>query len=87
MEAVFAEVLTFAIFFLPLKQILYIYYLVRFKKDQTKVQALLDSSNKVNVMSLAYAANLNLKIRLINVRAQKLNSFIFEIFKMVLANF
>lgn len=54
-------------FALSLKHILCIHHLVRFKKDQIKVQALLNSDSKVNVMSLAYAAKLGLKVQPTNV--------------------
>lgn len=39
----------------------YIHHLVQFKKDQAKVQALLDSSSKINTMTLVYMAKLGLK--------------------------
>ena len=38
----------------------YIHYLVRFQKNKGTIQALIDSSSKVNVMSLAYAKKLEL---------------------------
>lgn len=72
---------------LLLKCISCIYYLIEFKKDQTKVQALLDSDSKVNVMTPAYAARLGFKIWPTNVEAQKINGSTFETFGMVLANF
>lgn len=57
---------------LPLKNILYIYHLVFFKKNQAKVQTLLDSSNQVNNIILAYISKLKLKICFTNVKAQKI---------------
>lgn len=65
---------------LLLKQVLYIQYLVQFKKNQSKVQALLDSGNKVNTMTLAYATSLDFKICSIGIKAKKSNSFIFKTF-------
>lgn len=47
---------------LLLEYILCIYYLIQFKKDQIKVQALLDSSSKVNVIPSAYTTKLGLKV-------------------------
>lgn len=51
------ETLIFTNFFLLLKYVLYIHYLVQFIKNQAKVQALLDSDIEVNVMTPAYMAN------------------------------
>lgn len=45
-----------------LERVLYIYHLVRFKKDQTKIQALLDFGNEVNTMAPAYIVKLGLKV-------------------------
>lgn len=39
-----------------------IYHLLWFKKDQAKVQVLLDSGSEINTMTLAYAAKLNFKV-------------------------
>lgn len=50
-----------------LKYMLCIYYLIWFKKDQAKVQSLLDSYNEVNAMILAYAAKLELKVQPTNI--------------------
>lgn len=38
-------------------------------------------------MTLAYALNLDQKIRFINIRTQKIDSFILEIFEMILISF
>ena len=38
-------------------------------------------------MTLSYTLKLSLKICLINIKAQKIDNSIFEIFEMVLANF
>lgn len=54
---------------LLLKRIPCIYYLLCFRKDQTKIQALIDFASEVNAISLAYAAKLGLKIRPTNIRA------------------
>lgn len=54
---------------LPLNYVLYIHHLMRFKKDQTKIQTLLDSSNEINTMTLAYTAKLSFKDQTTNIRA------------------
>lgn len=41
-----------------LEYILYIHYPIQFKKDQVKTQALIDSDNKVNTITLAYTQKL-----------------------------
>lgn len=43
-----------------LKRLLYIYYLVQFKKNQIKIWALLDFRSKINVMLLVYIPKLDL---------------------------
>lgn len=70
-----------------LKCIPCIHYLVRFKKDQVKVQALIDFDNKINIMTAAYAAKLGLRVHLTDIGAQKIDGFILEMFEMVLASF
>ena len=45
-----------------LERVPYIHYSMRFKKDQLKVQALIDSGSEVNTMTRSYAAKLGLKV-------------------------
>lgn len=71
----------------PLKCVPCINHLVQFKKNQAEVQAILDSGSEVNIMTLAYAAKLDLKIRPISIRVQKINSSTLQTFGIVLANF
>lgn len=47
---------------LLLKRILYIYHPLWFKKDQVKVQALLNSGSKVNTITSTYVAKLDFKV-------------------------
>lgn len=47
---------------LLLKCILYIYYLMQFKKNQAQIKTLIDFGNKVNVMAPAYTAKQDFKI-------------------------
>lgn len=56
-----------------LKYALCIYYLFYFKKNWAKVQVLLYYGSEVNIIAPVYAASLNLKIRLINIRLQKID--------------
>lgn len=70
-----------------LKRAPYINYPLCFKKDQIKFQALLDFGSEINTMVPAYAANLGLNVRPINVGAQKIDSFTFKISDMALASF
>lgn len=44
------------------KHISYVHHLVQFKKNQVKVQALIDFDNEVNVMTLAYTSKLGFKL-------------------------
>lgn len=56
-----------------LKRVLCIYYLVQFKKDQTKVWALIDFGSEVNAMTPAYTKKLGFQNRKTNIQAQKIN--------------
>lgn len=76
-----------ATFIQLLEHVPYINYLVQFKKDQDKVQALLNSSNEINVKSLAYITNLGLKVWSTNIKAQKADDSIFQTFEMALTSF
>lgn len=70
-----------------LEWVLTIYYLLHFLKDTIDIRTLIDLSNKVNAIILAYATNLSLKIWTTGIRAKKTNSSTFKIFEMILANF
>lgn len=74
-------------FISPLKCIPYIHYLVWFKKDQVEVQVLINSDNKINAMTTAYAAKLGFRVRLTDIGAQKIDDSTLETFGMVLASF
>lgn len=64
-----------------------IYYLLYFKKNQTKIQALINSGSEVNAMTLIYTARLRLKARSTNVNAQKIDSSTLKTFGIVLTSF
>lgn len=71
-----------------LDKVFYIHYLLCFcKNKENKVQALINSSSKVNAITPAYALKLRLKVCYINVKAQKINSSTFKIFIMILVSF
>lgn len=70
-----------------LKYVLCIYYLVQFQENLNQIKALFNSGSKINTVSPAYVKKLSLKIRKINVGAQKIDGSALEIFKMVIANF
>lgn len=67
-----------------LERILYVQYSVSFK-NQTKT--LLNSGNKVNVISQAFASQLGLKIWKTNVRAQRIDSTTLETYGIVVSTF
>ena len=74
---------------LVLERISCIYYPVQFKKNTngTQVQALIDYRTEVNVMAMAYASKLGLKVYPTNVGAQKIDGSTLKIFEIVLASF
>ena len=69
-----------------LERVLYIYYPLRFQKDNADVKDLIDSGNEVNAMLPAYTLKLGLKIYHTDVGAQKIDGYALEIFGIVLAN-
>lgn len=73
--------------FLPLKYVLYIYYMVHFKKDQIKAQTLINSNNKVNTITKLYVIKLDLSIHTIDIKAQKIDNFSLKMFSIILASF
>ena len=70
-----------------LKQVPCIHYLLCFQKDIIGIKALIHSDSEVNAITPAYTSKLGLKVYHTDVGAQKINDSIFEIFRMVLANF
>ena len=66
-------------------RVLCIYYPVRFQEEQVK--ALLDNGSEVNAMNPDYARKLELKIRKINIGAQKIDGSTLKIFGIVIADF
>ena len=74
---------------LILEHILYIHYLVQFKKNVhgAQVQALIGFESEVNAMTPVYTSKLDLKVHPTNLRAQKIDGSILKIFGIVLASF
>lgn len=71
-----------------LEKVLCIYYLLRFRKDKkNKIRALINLSNKINAMILGYIEKIGLKIRSTNIKAQKIDGSIIDIFEIVFASF
>lgn len=70
---------------IKLIKVLYIYYLIYFKKD--KIWAIINFDSKVNAIISAYTAKLDLMIQKININTQKFGIFTLQIFEIVLANF
>ena len=67
--------------------IYFIFYPILFKKNKVLFQFLFDFSSEVNTITLGYALKLGLKVFFTNVGVQKIDGFIFKIFKIVLASF
>ena len=71
-----------------LDQVPYIYCLVQFHKDNGKdILALLDFGSKVNAMTLAYMAQLGLKVRKTNLGAQKIAKSSLETYNIIIVAF
>lgn len=61
-----------------LKKVLYIHYLLQFRKNKkNKMQALINLNSKINIITPIYIVKLGLKIRRTNIGAQKINGSIF----------
>lgn len=61
--------------------------MVKFKKNHTKIQVLLNSGSDVNTMAPAYTIKLGLYVRSTDIEAQKINGFTLWTYSMVLTNF
>lgn len=72
---------------ISLTWVLYIHYSMQFQKNKAIIQALINSSSEVNVMTFAYAKQLGFRIRKTDVGVQKIDNTLLEIFEMIIANF
>ena len=70
-----------------LRWVLCILYPIFFWKKSVPVLAIFDLGSKVNAIDLTYAKELGLPIRPTNVWAQKIDSTIFDTYRMVVAAF
>lgn len=70
-----------------LEYVPYIHYLLCFRKDQYKIKVLINSSSKINAITLAYTKRLGFWTQKINVGAQKLNSSSLTTYEIVIAKF
>lgn len=70
-----------------LGQILYIYYLAQFEKDNKIIRALIDFGSKINIIIPVYIFKLDLKVWKTDVRTQKINSLSLATYKMVFTSF
>lgn len=83
-----SEILTLAIkTFLPLKCMPYIYYLLQFKKNQIKVQVLINSGSKVNIITPAYTKKLGHQTQKTDINDQKIDRSRLATYKIVIAKF
>lgn len=55
--------------------------------QKNEIQALINSSSKVNAITLVYILKLGLQARQTNIGDQKIHGSIFKTFKIVLARF
>ena len=61
---------------------------MQFQKDKDKdVLSLLNYGSKVNAMTLAYAAQLGLKVQKTNINNQKIDGSLLEIYSIIIATF
>lgn len=70
-----------------LEYVLSIQYPVKFKKSYIKVQALLNSNSKVNIITPAYTAKLRVVVHFIEVEPQKIDRSMLPTSGIVLTNF
>lgn len=72
---------------LPLKRVSWIYYSLCLRKDQAKIQTLINSSNEINAITSAYVKRLRFQIRQINIGAQKIDNSNLANYVMIIAGF
>ena len=71
-----------------LDRVSYICYFVQFWKNKSRdVLALLNSRSEINAMTLAYTAQLGLKVRKTNLGAQKIDGSSLAIYNMLIVAF
>lgn len=71
-----------------LEKVLCIHNLVKFwKENQEITKSLINSGNEINAMTLAFAKQLGLQIRLTNFGAQKIDGLSLKTFGIIIARF
>ena len=70
-----------------LKCLLSIQYLVILKKSHIEIYALIDSGNKVNIITPSYMSVVGLRVCPTNNKAQNIDKYIFLTHDIILANF
>lgn len=66
--------------YLLLEYILYIYYLMHFKKTWVEIQTLINFKSEINVRSLVYMLKIGFKIRFTDIEALKIDYSILKTF-------
>ena len=70
-----------------LERILYMHYLVQFKQNIARVQALIDSASEVNAIHLTFAKQLGFLVQLTDVGIQKIDDTTLETHGILVAAF
>ena len=70
-----------------LEHIPFVYYLVRFKWNTTRVQAFIDSGSEVNAIHPTFAKQLGLPVQSTNVGMQKIDRSTLDTYGMVVTSF
>lgn len=70
-----------------LAQVPCIQYLINFQKKFVLMLAFFDSGDEVNAIHLTFAQELGLSIRSANIKAQKIDGIILDIYGIVIAGF
>lgn len=72
---------------MALVKVLYIYYILYFKKDINKIVAFLDFGRQINAIPPVYIFKLGLKVYHTNIEAYKIDYLTLKILKITLASF
>lgn len=70
-----------------LERVSCIQYTLYCRKDQVKIQTLINSGNEINAMTLAYAKKLEIQTQKTNMRVQKTDNSSLAIYCMVIGGF
>ena len=70
-----------------LDRVLCIHYLMQFQKYKEVIRVLINSGSKINVITLVYVSKLRLMVQKTDMKTQKIDSLLLEIYKIVIAAF